>query len=37
MKVNLYICLIKYHVMKTHGGVEAKLHALLTTTLEGVE
>jgi hypothetical protein len=37
VKVNLYFCLIRYHIMKTYGGVEAYLHALLTMTLDGVK
>jgi hypothetical protein len=29
------LCLIKYHVMKTYGGVEVQLHALFTSALDG--
>jgi len=37
IKVNLSLCLIKHHVMKTYWGVEVQLHAFLTTALGGVE
>jgi hypothetical protein len=30
VKVNLSLCLIKYHAMKTYGGEEVYLHAFLT-------
>jgi hypothetical protein len=32
-KVKLSLYLVKHHVMKTYGGVEAKFHALLTSVL----
>jgi hypothetical protein len=34
MNVNLSLCLIKHIVMKTYGGVEAQLHASLSSALD---
>jgi hypothetical protein len=31
------MCLIKYHNMKTHGGVEAQLNVYLNSTSDGGE
>jgi hypothetical protein len=37
MKANLSLCLIKYYDMKTYGGVEVQLRALLTSAVDGDE
>jgi hypothetical protein len=36
-KIKLSLCLIKHHAMKMYGRVKIKLHALLTTALDGRE
>jgi hypothetical protein len=36
-KINLSLCLIKRHAMKTNEGMEILLQAFLTVALEGVE
>jgi hypothetical protein len=33
LKVKLSLCLIKYHVMKMHGGVEVQRHTPVALTL----
>jgi len=35
-KVKLSLCLIKYHAMEAHWGVELYLHAFLISALQGV-
>jgi hypothetical protein len=35
--VKLSLCLTKYHVMKTYGGVDVYFHAFLTSALDGGE
>jgi hypothetical protein len=37
VRVNLSLCLIKHHAMKTYGGVEVHFHAFLNSVLEGDE
>jgi len=36
-RVKLSLCLIKYHAMKTFGGMEVYLHTFLTSALDGDE
>jgi hypothetical protein len=36
-KVNLSVCLIKHHAIKTYGEVEVYLHAFLILILDGGE
>ena len=37
VKLNLSLCLIKYHFVKTPEGMEVQLHAFLTAALDGHE
>jgi hypothetical protein len=34
-EINLFLCLIKHHAMKSYEGVEVGLHAPLTSELDG--
>jgi hypothetical protein len=33
-QVKILFCLMKHHAMKTYGGVEVRIHAVLTSVLE---
>jgi hypothetical protein len=35
--VQLFLCLLKHHDTKAYGGVEVKLHSLLTSASDGGE
>jgi hypothetical protein len=37
VNVKLYLCSTMHHTMKTYGGLEAQLHALLIPELHGRE
>jgi len=33
----MFLCFIKHHTMKAHGGVEVQFHRFLTVTLGGIK
>jgi len=37
LKVELSLCLIKHHVIRTYAGLEVRLHAFLTSGLDTSE